>query len=266
MRTERHQVDGAAVSAALSGTSGRRSSPRAENPLSLRRLGGVMDDQERLFKWRAKDSGGVSAAQLAHLRPASRIGAALFRVALAEPGTGTEVTVDGRTLRYRAERGERAGAASWRKATAFALVSGVREDLAPLVRTGPAFARPDRSAFRWYHEALHAHLKGTDPVPIVQQALELDEKAKDRGFPKPPTVLLSQLVEGDEESFDLALADALEAHRDHFRVADRADSPDTHLNLDILALACRARRRGWAAHVESPYLPQDLLRAAEPFQ
>ncbi|MFD7164882.1 Imm49 family immunity protein [Streptomyces violascens] len=41
--------------------------------------------------------------------------------------------------------------------------------------------------------------------------------------------------------------------------------PDASVNLDILALACHARRRGWAIHVESPYLPQDLLRAAEPF-
>ncbi|MGW0365721.1 Imm49 family immunity protein [Streptomyces sp. NPDC002990] len=29
--------------------------------------------------------------------------------------------------------------------------------------------------------------------------------------------------------------------------------------------ACHARRRGWTIRVESPYLPQGLLRAAEPF-
>ncbi|MDX3761862.1 immunity 49 family protein, partial [Streptomyces sp. AK02-04a] len=91
------------------------------------------------------------------------------------------------------------------------------------------------------------------------------ESAKDWGFAMPPAVLLSQLVEGDEESFNLALADALEAHRHYYQVADRADDPDASVNLDVLALACHARRRGWDIRVESPYLPQGLLRAAEPF-
>ncbi len=137
--------------------------------------------------------------------------------------------------------------------------------LAPLVLTGPAFARPDGSAFAPYREALHAYLAGTDPESAARRALEQDEKAKDWGFAMPPAVLLSQLVEGDEESFDLALADALEAHRAHYEVADRASDADAALNLDALALACHARRRGWAVRVVSPYLPQGLLQAAEPF-
>ncbi|MGW3172622.1 immunity 49 family protein [Streptomyces sp. NPDC001153] len=233
-------------------------------PLAVWRLGDVMGDQERLFKWRAGDS-AVTDALLENLRLASQAGAALFRIALAEPGTEAEVTVGGRTLRYPAERDEEAGAGNWQTATAFALITGAREDLAPLVLTGPTFAGPDGSAFSAYREALHAYLKGTDPEPAAQRALQQAEKATDWGFAMPPAVLLSQLVEGDEESFNLALADALEAHRDYYQVADRADDPAASVNLDILALACHARRRGWAIRVESPYLPQDLLRAAEPF-
>ncbi|MFI1370326.1 immunity 49 family protein [Streptomyces griseochromogenes] len=233
-------------------------------PLAVWRLGSVMGDQERLFKWRAGDS-AVTDALLANLRLASQTGAALFRIALAEPGTEAEVTVGGRTLRYPAERDEEAGAGNWQTATALALITGAREDLAPLVLTGPAFAGPDGSAFSAYREALHAYLKGVDPEPAAQRALQQAEKAKDWGFAMPPAVLLSQLVEGDEESFNLALADALEAHRDYYQVADRADDPDASVNLDILALACHARRRGWAIRVDSPYLPQDLLWAAEPF-
>ncbi|MGW7100080.1 immunity 49 family protein [Streptomyces sp. NPDC054838] len=233
--------------------------------LAVRRLDSVMSDQERLFKWRAGNAGDVTDAQLANLRPASQMGAALFRIALAEPGTEVEVTIDGRTLRYPAQRDAQAGAGNWQKATALALITGVPEDLAPLVLTGPTFACPDGSAFAAYREALHAYLKGTDPEPAAQRALQQAEKAKDWGFAMPPAVLLSQLVEGDEESFNLALADALEAHRDYYQVADRADDPDASVNLDVLALACHARRRGWAIRVESPYLPQGLLRAAEPF-
>jgi hypothetical protein len=234
-------------------------------PLSVSRLVRVMGDQERLFKRRAGAPGGITDAMLANLRLASRMGAALFRIALAEPGTEAEVAIDGRTLRYRVQRGEAAGPHTWHRATAFALITGAREDLAPLVLTGPVFARPDGSAFAAYREALHAYLKGTDPEPATQRALVQAEKAKDWGFAMPPAVLLSQLMEGDEESFNLALADAFEAHRAYYQVADRADDPDAGINLDVLALACHARRRGWAIRVESPYLPQDLLRAAQPF-
>ncbi|OKI37356.1 hypothetical protein A6A28_32705 [Streptomyces sp. CB03578] len=234
-------------------------------PLAAWRIGSAMGDQERLFQWRAGNPGSDTDAQLATLRLASQLGAALFRIALAKPGTEAEVTIAGRTLRYPAKRGENAGAGYWQTAVAFALITGVREDLAPLVLTGPTFARPDGSAFTEYRGALHAYLKGAEPEAAAQRALQEAEKAEDWGFPMPPAVLLSQLVEGDEESFNLALADALEAHRAYYEVADRADDPDASVNLDVLALACHARRRGWAIRVESPYLPHDLLRAAEPF-
>ncbi|MFE9913085.1 immunity 49 family protein [Streptomyces clavifer] len=234
-------------------------------PLAVWRIGNVMGDQERLFKWRAGNPGTDADAQLATLGLASQLGAALFRIARAEPGTEVEVTIEGRTLRYPATRGEDAGAGYWQTAVVFALITGVREDLAPLVLTGPAFARPDGSAVTEYREALHAYLKGAEPEAAAQRALQKVEQAKDWGFAMPPAVLLSQLVEGDEESFNLALADALEAHRAYYEIADRADDPDVSVNLDVLALACHARRRGWAIRVESPYLPQDVLRAAEPF-
>ncbi|WP_240509668.1 immunity 49 family protein [Streptomyces malaysiense] len=234
-------------------------------PLAVWRLGGVMNDQERLFKWRAGDPGDLTEVRLAPLRLASRAGAALFRIALAEPESEVEVTVDGRTLRYPATRAEEAGAHNWQRAVALALITGAREDPAPLVLTGPAFARPDGSACSAYREALHACLTGTEAEPAVRRALQQTEKAADTGFTTPPTVLLSQLVEGDEESFNLALADALEAHRAYYAVADRGAAPDASVDLDILALACHARRRGWAVRVESGYLPTGLLRAAEPF-
>ncbi|MEV7557684.1 immunity 49 family protein [Streptomyces sp. NPDC089795] len=233
-------------------------------PLPVSRLGSVLEDQRRLFQWRSGNPGDIAEAQLATLRLASRTGAALFRIALAEPDTEVEVSIDGRTLRYPAKRGREAGAGYWQMAVSFALITGVREDLAPLVLSGPTFAGPDGSAFTAYREALHAYLKGAEPEAAAQRALQEAEKAKDWGFAMPPAVLLSQLVDGDEESFNLALADALEAHRAYYQVADRADGPEVSVNLDVLALACHARRRGWTIRVESPYLPQYLLRAAEP--
>ncbi|WP_432054218.1 immunity 49 family protein [Streptomyces sp. bgisy022] len=218
--------------------------PTAGEPLAVRRLARAVNDQERFFKWYARSPEEAAQAQLTALRLASGTGAALFRIALAEPGTEVEVSVDGHRLRCTAERGEHADAGTWQKATALALITGAREDLAPLVLTGPSFARPDRSPFRAYREALHAYLKVTDPEPAAQRAVQQAERADGRGFVMPPAVLLSQLVDGDEESFNLALADALEAHRAYYQVADRADAPDASVDLDILALACHARRRG----------------------
>ncbi|MDQ0982820.1 hypothetical protein QFZ71_000103 [Streptomyces sp. V2I9] len=236
-----------------------------DDPHAVGRLGRAMGDQERLFKWRSGVSDGATDDQLRNVRLASQMGAALFRIALAEPGSDVEVAIDGRTLRYRARRDEKAGPGLWHTATAFALITGSREDLAPLVLTGPTFATPDGSAFSAYREALHAYLTGTGPEAAAEQALRQAEKARDWGWAMPPAVLLSQLVEGDAESFNLALADALEAHRAHYQVADRADDPDAAVNLDALALACHARRRGWDIRVDSGYLPKEILRAAEPF-
>ncbi|RNG27766.1 hypothetical protein EEJ42_13030 [Streptomyces botrytidirepellens] len=233
---------------------------------AVRRLARALSDQEILFKARASLSADVTDVQLANLRLASQLGAALFRIALAEPGTEAEVTIDGRTVSYLATRGEHMSPGHWHTATNFALVTGVREDLAPLVLTGPAYVCKDGSAFPSYREALHDYLRGLDPLPATERALEEVERVKDWGFVPPPAVLFSQLIEGDEESFNLALADALEAHRDHYQVADRADDSDAKINLDILALTCHARRRGWTIRVASPYLPPRLLQAAEPFQ
>jgi hypothetical protein len=78
-------------------------------------------------------------------------------------------------------------------------------------------------------------------------------------------VQFSHFVEGDEESFNLALLDALTAHRDYYAIADRPSDPDAALSLDILALGCHARRRGWEIRVRSPYLPARIVAAAEPF-
>ncbi|MFE9636109.1 Imm49 family immunity protein [Streptomyces sp. NPDC006463] len=238
--------------------------PEDGTPLAVSRLESAMRYQELLFMARAGTSADVTDAQLANLRLASQLGAALFRIALAEPGTEAEVTVDGRKLRYPASRGGTAAAGNWANAAAFALITGEREDLAPLVLAGPAIAGKDGSAFASYREALHAYLTGVDPESAAERALRGAEQAKEWGFFPPPAVLLSQLVEGDEESFNLALADALEAHRDYYQVADRADVLDAAIDLNVLALACHARRRGWDIRVESPYLPRQLVMAARP--
>ncbi|SOB83954.1 immunity 49 family protein [Streptomyces sp. 1331.2] len=233
--------------------------PGPDDRHTVSRLARALSKQALLFQARASQSADVTDTQLAGLRLASQLGAALFRTALAEPGTEAEVTIDGRTVRYPATRGEDTGPGHWQLALELALISGAREDLAPIVLAGPTHSTADRSAFASYRVALHDYFRGVDPLPATEQALRDLKRAEDWGFAPPPVVLFSQLVEGDETSFNLALVDALEAHRDHHSVADRATDSDAALNLEILALACHARRRGWTIHVDSPYLPARLL-------
>ncbi|MFC7306832.1 Imm49 family immunity protein [Streptomyces monticola] len=218
-----------------------------EKPASAADLADAMHDQELLFKFRATCTADVTDRQLENLSLASRFGAAAFRSARAEAEYDRHHT----------------GAGRWLTATNFALISGVREELAALVLVDAAILA-DGSAFASYYQALHVYLRAEDAGPATDRALEDFEKAKGWGFFPPPAVLFSQLVEGDAESFNLALLDALEAHRDRYRIADRADDPDAAVNLDILALACHARRRGFAINVTSPYLPLRLLEAAKP--
>ncbi|WP_204073592.1 immunity 49 family protein [Planotetraspora phitsanulokensis] len=238
--------------------------PPEGRSLDAWRLKSALNHQDLLFKARASLSADVTDLQMENLRLASQLGAALFRITRAEPGTDVEVTIDGRTLTYPAYNGSDVGPGHWHTATNLALITGVREDLAPLVLAGSGALREDGSAFASYRRALHDYLRGAEPEPATDQALADSEKAKNWGFFPPPAVLFSQLVEGDEESFNLALLDALTAHRDHYAVADRADDSDAAINLDILALTCHARRRGWTIRVVSPYLPARLLQAAVP--
>ncbi|MFG2391248.1 immunity 49 family protein [Streptomyces lavendulae] len=98
----------------------------------------------------------------------------------------------------------------------------------------------------------------------AERAVAAYAEEEPTGFLPLPSVLLSQFVEGDEESFGPALLDALEAHSDHHAVADRAGDSAAVPDLGVLALACHARRRGWRVPVASPYLPPRLLEAAAP--
>ncbi|MFD7628506.1 immunity 49 family protein [Streptomyces sp. NPDC059851] len=238
--------------------------PEDGKELSAGRLSSALGYQDMLFKTRASHGPDATDTQLQGLHLASALGAALFRTTLAEPGTGAVVTLGGRTLAYPAYRGDRAGLTQWLTATHFALITGVREDLAPLVLAGPSRLSEGAPAYTAYCRALHAYLRGEGAEEAVERAVRAWEGTAAGGFLPPPAVLLSQLVEGDEESFNLALLDALEAHRDHYLVADRAEDCDAALDPGVLALACHARRRGWNIRVASPYLPPRLLQAAEP--
>ncbi|MFF7585923.1 Imm49 family immunity protein [Kitasatospora purpeofusca] len=235
---------------------------REGEPLDAWKLTGALRYQTYLLAARASECEDATDAVVATLRRGSQLGAAVFRAALAEPGTEAEATIDGRALRFPARRDRDFGPAFWQTALSFALITGSPDDLEPLVLAGPTIAAEDRSPSASYRVALHDHLRGADPRPATERALKEAERTREGWLPA-PAVLLSQLIGGDATGFDLALLDALEAHRDHHSVADRDTDTGAPLSLDVLALACHARRtRGWVTRVRSPYLPPRLLEAA----
>ncbi|MFF0964541.1 immunity 49 family protein [Streptomyces sp. NPDC003703] len=241
--------------------------PDPADPYATWELSRALGHLELLVRGRARGAADPKETIADDVLLGSRCGATVFRAALAEPGTEVEAELGGRTVRYVAWKvDDGPDARTWQLAVNLALISGRRDDLAPLLAAGPPAERYGDTPLTGYRRALHAQLSDADPRPALDAALQRCAAIRGSAFLPPPLVLLSQFTGGDEESFNLALLDALETHRDHFSVGDRAESPDATLSLDVLALACHARRRGWEIRVESPYLPPRLLRTARPLQ
>ncbi|MFF4183631.1 Imm49 family immunity protein [Streptomyces sp. NPDC001691] len=229
-----------------------------------RDLTSFMSDQRQRFLARvALDPGGTDPCQYEALLLGAEAGAGALRLARAEPGTEVEVSIGGTTRPLPAWRSSyRPNPHQWQRAVALALVVGARGPLADCVLMEPGFfAEDDRpSPGGAYCAALHDYLRGVAPEGAMDHALSTAERTTGGGFLPPPVSLLSQLIEGDQRGFALALADALEEHREYYAVGDRGKDLEAAVNLDVLGLACHARRIGWPVPVRSPYLPEGLLR------
>ncbi|MFG2722156.1 immunity 49 family protein [Streptomyces sp. NPDC048416] len=236
-----------------------------EDPKVLARdLTSLMSDQRRRFLARAAlDPAGADPALYEALSLAAEAGAGALRVARAQPGAEVEVSIGGATRTLPAWRGSyRPNPHQWQQAVALALAVGARGPLADCVLIEPEFfAEGDQpSPGGAYCAALHDYLRGVAPEPAMDHALEVFARTGGGSFLAPPIVLLSQLVQGDQQGFALAMADALEEHREHYTVGDRGRDVEAAVNLDVLGLACHARRIGWRVPLRSPYLPEGLLR------
>ncbi|GAA2434110.1 Imm49 family immunity protein [Streptomyces mauvecolor] len=238
---------------------------RCEDPKALARdLTSLMSDQRQRFLVRAAlDPYGTDPCQYEALLLGAEAGAGALRVARAGPGTEVEVAIGGTTRLLPAWRSSyRPNPHQWQQAVALALVVGARRPLADCVLVEPEFFVEDDhpSPGGAYCAALHDYLRGVDPEPATDHALTTTARMAGGGFLAPPVSLLSQLVQGDQQGFALALADALEEHREHYTVGARGKDMEAAVNLDVLGLACHARRIGWPVPIRSPYLPEGLLR------
>lgn len=216
--------------------------------------------QLRRFRARAaEDPQGGDARQREALLLAVEAGTAAVRLIRAEPGAELDVTFGGTTRRLTAGRTAALSPHTWQTLTSLALITGDRELLAGCVLTEPGIFGSGVTVTAAYGQALHDYLRGADPGPAVERALTAITPLRDTTFTVPPVVLLSQLVEGDREGFALALADALEEHREHYSVGTLTQDVEASLSLDVLALVCLVRRMGWSVPVVSPYLPEALV-------
>ncbi|MET9607748.1 immunity 49 family protein [Streptomyces sp. NPDC006512] len=77
----------------------------------------------------------------------------------------------------------------------------------------------------------------------------------------PPINLFYKFLRKDEEGFRAALVEALELHKRYWTATpERAEDIEGRVPVAVLAVACLAYDGGIPVGVESPYLPEHLLR------
>ncbi|RSS51082.1 hypothetical protein EF912_21175 [Streptomyces sp. WAC07061] len=77
----------------------------------------------------------------------------------------------------------------------------------------------------------------------------------------PPINLFYKFLRKDEEGFHTALLEALELHKRYWTATpERANDIDGLVPIGILAVTCLAHDAGIPVNVESPYLPEHLLK------
>ncbi|MEU9603217.1 immunity 49 family protein [Streptomyces sp. NPDC048057] len=234
-----------------------------EDPADVaRRLHSLMDDHLSLFLERAaSDPECRDPQQRGLLHIATEAGAGVLRMLRAEKGAQLSVTVAGTTRDLPATRHAYPHVQHWLRTLSLSLVTGDREALAACVTVEPEFLVSGRhfAPTNAYGAALHDYLRGADPEPAVNTAFEVCFRHERGTYLAPPVHLLSQVVEGDREGFALALADALEKHRDHYAMGELSEQSEAVLDLNVLALVCHVRRMGWEVPVVSPYVPQGVV-------
>ncbi|MFE1560920.1 immunity 49 family protein [Streptomyces sp. NPDC058734] len=77
----------------------------------------------------------------------------------------------------------------------------------------------------------------------------------------PPINLFYKFLRKDEEGFHSALLEALELHKQYWTATpERADDIDGLVPIGVLAVTCLAHDAGIPVDVESPYMPEHLLK------
>lgn len=223
----------------------------------------------------AVDPRGSNGDTWDSLEFAAQVGAAIFAVALAEPGSTVQMELRGAMVPLKAS-----GPAyyttpeNWLTAMWLALVARDEAKIELLSSVPLEVLEASGAADQAYlndmvvmlqrfnrqepgvHEALNAALRATDPAGLAPEIRDYVLKIV---FPE--LQLFHHLGElGQEQKFNDALVEALTLHKEYWTATpESSDNPLGYIALGPLALACVARDTGTPIDVESEYLPAKLL-------
>ncbi|MFF4328299.1 immunity 49 family protein [Streptomyces sp. NPDC001591] len=204
----------------------------------------------------------------------AQLGSALFRTAGMSEGT-TEVRIHHamRTLPAAGPSWD-ANAESWIEAFWYAVITRDQPKMTelcelPIDVLRASGADHDDYLYHWVATLQAYWLKRPELVPELTLTFQRSHPdvavIADRDYIQqvayPPINLFYKFLQKDEDGFHTTLLEALELHKRYWTATpERADDIDGLVPIGILAVACLAYDGGIPVEVESPYLPEHLLK------
>ncbi|MFJ3880502.1 immunity 49 family protein [Streptomyces sp. NPDC090077] len=241
-----------------------------------RKLGSAWKDAA--FNVRARfrvDQTGAELGTWEAVVTAAQLGTALFRTAGMAEGTTTEVRIhhEMRTLPGAGPSWD-ANAEAWIEAFWYAVITRDQPKMTelcelPIDVLRASGADHDDYLYHWV-AALQAYwLKR--PALVPELTLTFQRSHPDvaviagreyvQHVAYPPINLFYTFLQKDEEGFHTALLESLELHQQYWTATpERATDIDGLVPIGLLAVACLAHDGGIPVGVESPYLPEHLLK------
>ncbi|MDK9497789.1 immunity 49 family protein [Streptomyces katrae] len=205
---------------------------------------------------------------------AAQLGCALFRTAGMTEGT-TEVRIhhEMRTLPAAGPSWD-ASAEDWIQAFWYAIITRDQPKMTelcelPIDVLRASGADHDDYLYHWVATLQAYWLKRPELVPELTLTFQRSHPdvaviaGRDyiQQVAYPPINLFYKFLQKDEEGFHTTLLESLELHKQYWTATpERADDIDGLVPIGILAVTCLAYDGGIPVNVESPYLPEHLLK------
>ncbi|MFE1560919.1 immunity 49 family protein [Streptomyces sp. NPDC058734] len=205
---------------------------------------------------------------------AAQLGSAIFRTAGMTEGT-TEVRIhhEMRTLPAVGPSSD-ANAQAWIEAFWYAIITRDQPKMTelcelPIDVLRASGADHDDYLYHWVATLQAYWLKRAELVPELTLTFQRSHPnvaviaGRDyiQQVAYPPINLFYKFLRKDEEGFHATLLEALELHKQYWTATpERANDIDGLVPIGILAVTCLAYDGGIPVNVESPYLPEHLLK------
>ncbi|MFC7845766.1 immunity 49 family protein [Streptomyces sp. NPDC057382] len=202
---------------------------------------------------------------------AMQVGSAVFATATATDGqVRCRIAHEDRTLQATGPQWY-VNPGSWLSAFYLAVICRERDRITALCQVPLSLLRENGGQFEEYHYAwidtLQTYwLGGPDLVPKLVAAVDGTEPeavADPETVSKllyPPMEVFHRFIRKDPETFNQALARALELHKQYWSEKDRVFQASGLVALAPLAIACFAHDAGLPIEAESEYLPAVLIK------